>query len=81
MAAHIPSLQLNNGTRMPAVGIGSWMGEPNARKSEVEDLVKHALKNGYRLIDTASTLFAGVYWRSQILLRHLDMETKSKSGR
>jgi len=41
---------LNNGIRMPAVGFGCY----NPTNVEYTDVVKRALDNGYRFIDTAS---------------------------
>jgi len=43
-------LKLNTGAEMPAVGFGTWRSQPGA----VENAVEHALKFGYRLIDTAA---------------------------
>ena len=41
---------LNNGIKMPVIGIGTFMLEPD----DAENSVYSALKNGYRLIDTAN---------------------------
>lgn len=41
---------LNNGIEMPAVGIGTYLLPP----AEAENSVEAALKDGYRLIDTAN---------------------------
>lgn len=43
-------LKLNDGNAMPAVGIGTFLMEPDV----AEQAVYNALKNGYRLIDTAN---------------------------
>ena len=43
-------VKLNNGIEMPKLGIGTFMLTPD----ETENSVYHALKNGYRLIDTAN---------------------------
>lgn len=43
-------ITLNNGTRIPAAGIGTFMLEP----ADAEKSVYTALQNGYRLIDTAN---------------------------
>lgn len=43
-------LTLNNGTIMPALGLGVMQGT----QEESEEAVKTALEVGYRLIDTAS---------------------------
>ena len=42
--------ELNNGIKMPSLGIGTFMLEPDV----AEEAVCNALKNGYRLIDTAN---------------------------
>ena len=44
------TLTLNNGIVMPTFGLGVWQMEEG---SETEEAVTHALKAGYRLIDTA----------------------------
>ena len=43
-------IKLNNGIQMPVFGIGTFMIEPD----DAERSVEFALKNGYRLIDTAN---------------------------
>ena len=43
-------VELNNGVKMPNVGIGTFMLQP----SDAENSVREALKMGYRLIDTAN---------------------------
>lgn len=40
---------LNNGIKMPIIGLGTW----NFTNEEAEEAVYIAIKNGYRLIDTA----------------------------
>ncbi|MFD2655675.1 aldo/keto reductase [Gracilibacillus thailandensis] len=45
------TLKLNNGTEIPAVGLGVYKAEPG---NEVYHAVKSALELGYRHIDTAS---------------------------
>jgi len=40
---------LNTGSKIPAIGLGTWQSKPH----EVEHAVEHALKVGYRHIDTA----------------------------
>ena len=42
--------KLNNGLKIPSFGIGTFLLEPDV----AENSVFHALKNGYRLIDTAN---------------------------
>lgn len=44
------TIKLNNGIDMPVVGIGTFMLNPD----QAEEAVYNALKNGYRLIDTAN---------------------------
>ena len=43
-------IKLNNGVEIPSLGIGTYTMSP----AEAEDAVFNALKNGYRLIDTAN---------------------------
>lgn len=43
-------VELNNGVKMPVLGLGTFLMKPN----EAEGAVYHALKSGYRLIDTAN---------------------------
>ncbi|KAK5236687.1 hypothetical protein LTR47_002639 [Exophiala xenobiotica] len=42
--------KLNSGYEIPAVGLGTWLSEPN----EVASAVQHALRVGYRHIDAAA---------------------------
>ncbi|KAF8309104.1 Aldo/keto reductase [Clavulina sp. PMI_390] len=44
------TITLNNGVKMPVVGLGTWKSQPGA----VEKAVEHALKFGYKHIDTAT---------------------------
>lgn len=44
------SVKLNTGAEMPTVGLGTWKSKPG----EVEHAVEHALKYGYKHIDTAA---------------------------
>ena len=50
MTRHSPLLTLNNGIRMPAVGLGVFQSPPDQTATAVES----ALAEGYRLIDTAA---------------------------
>ncbi|CAO1636200.1 unnamed protein product [Sympodiomycopsis kandeliae] len=57
MAADIPSFKLNTGDSIPSVGLGVWMGKQgpvDANNRPVQDAIAHALKAGYRHIDTAA---------------------------
>jgi diketogulonate reductase-like aldo/keto reductase len=47
----IPSITLNNGVTMPQFGLGVFKVQDG---NEVINAVNHALKSGYRLIDTAA---------------------------
>jgi glycerol 2-dehydrogenase (NADP+) len=44
-----PVFNLNNGTQIPAIGLGTWQSKSN----EVAIAVEYALKGGYRHIDCA----------------------------
>ncbi|KAJ5895191.1 hypothetical protein N7495_006882 [Penicillium taxi] len=44
------SFKLNSGYEIPAVGLGTWLSQPN----EVENAVEAALRKGYRHIDAAA---------------------------
>ena len=46
----LKELELNNGVKMPAVGLGTFLLEPQ----DAQNSVHEALKTGYRLIDTAN---------------------------
>src|SRR3954469_8416755 len=48
--ATIPALTLNNGVTMPALGLGVFQSPPEETTAAVEA----ALREGYRLIDTAA---------------------------
>ncbi|EIN03934.1 Aldo/keto reductase [Punctularia strigosozonata HHB-11173 SS5] len=56
MAADIPHFTLNDGTRIPSVGMGCWMGIPGGGES-AEIMCKKAIKYGYRHFDTAFGYF------------------------
>ncbi|KAJ7076867.1 NADP-dependent oxidoreductase domain-containing protein [Mycena belliarum] len=49
----IPHFTLNDGTKMPSVGLGCWMGTPGGAE-RVYDMCMAALKCGYRHLDTAA---------------------------
>ena len=49
-ATATPSLELNNGVQMPALGLGVFQTPPE----ETRDAVRDALAAGYRHIDTAA---------------------------
>ncbi|KAI5746771.1 hypothetical protein M8J77_007302 [Diaphorina citri] len=46
-----PTIQLNNGQEIPALGLGTWQGEPGS--GDVKNAVLAAIDAGYRHIDTA----------------------------
>lgn len=46
-------LTLNNGVRMPAIGLGCWSGLTDAEHDAAQPWVESALKVGYRHLDTA----------------------------
>jgi diketogulonate reductase-like aldo/keto reductase len=48
--SNIPTIKLNTGESMPAIGFGTWQIDD---QNEAKDSVIEALKVGYRLIDTA----------------------------
>ncbi|KAG8984536.1 hypothetical protein FRB90_005249 [Tulasnella sp. 427] len=48
-----PSFTLNDGNKIPAVGLGCWMGGRGAGK-RCEEMIRKALKLGYRHFDTAA---------------------------
>lgn len=50
MSAKNPSITLNNGVQMPALGLGVFQSPP----AETAGAVEAALRTGYRLIDTAA---------------------------
>ncbi|KAJ0382698.1 hypothetical protein COL922a_012022 [Colletotrichum nupharicola] len=48
------TFKLNNGLEFPAVGLGTWQGSQGTDDAKaLEESIIHALKVGYRLIDTA----------------------------
>jgi len=47
---NLPKLKLNSGTKIPAIGFGTWQLADGA---EAHGAVENAIKSGYRLIDTA----------------------------
>ncbi|TRM69190.1 NADP-dependent oxidoreductase domain-containing protein [Schizophyllum amplum] len=52
-SSSVPNLKLNNGTEIPAVGMGCWMGG-FGEEQRAYDMCSKALKCGYRHFDTAS---------------------------
>ncbi|KZW03674.1 putative GCY1-galactose-induced protein of aldo/keto reductase family [Exidia glandulosa HHB12029] len=51
--SNVPTFTLNTGAKIPAIGIGSWMGS-YGEADRAEAMVAKALKLGYRAIDTAA---------------------------
>ena len=49
MAGMIPTLDLNDGNRIPVIGLGTW-----PMRDDAPEAVRTALDAGYRLIDTAA---------------------------
>ncbi|KAH8826642.1 Aldo/keto reductase [Flagelloscypha sp. PMI_526] len=54
MASNIPTFTLNNGVKIPSIGVGTWMGGYEGVEEEAYRTTLLALQNGYRYIDTAS---------------------------
>jgi len=53
MEAKVPTITLNNGVKMPVLGLGTYLGK-SLKKDMIGDILKKAiLECGYRLIDTA----------------------------
>ncbi|XP_060648701.1 1,5-anhydro-D-fructose reductase-like [Drosophila nasuta] len=67
MAPNIPFLTLNDGNKMPVIGIGTWQ----ASDEEVETAIDAALEAGYRHIDTAPR-YRNEKAIGQVLKRWLD---------
>lgn len=53
MTIQTPVLTLNNGVRIPAIGLGVFQSSPD----ETVTAVEYAIGRGYRLIDTAASYF------------------------
>ncbi|KAF7362165.1 Aldo-keto reductase [Mycena venus] len=54
MAAEIPSFKLNDGSTIPSVGLGCYMGGGAFTEKQVYDMCQKAIKAGYRHFDTAT---------------------------
>ncbi|KAJ7690716.1 aldo/keto reductase [Mycena rosella] len=53
-AAKIPSFKLNDGTTIPSVGMGCYMGSRAFTGQQVYDMCQKAIQFGYRHFDTAT---------------------------
>ena len=53
MTGKSPAITLNNGVKMPALGLGVFQSSPEQTATAVE----YAITSGYRLIDTAAAYF------------------------
>ncbi|KAK0241564.1 Aldo/keto reductase [Armillaria nabsnona] len=53
MSISIPSVDFNDGTKIPTIGMGCWMGTLGGGE-RVYEMCKKALKAGYRHFDTAA---------------------------
>ncbi|KAF8501358.1 NADP-dependent oxidoreductase domain-containing protein [Gautieria morchelliformis] len=51
--SQVPSIQLNNGVLIPAIGLGCWAGHTPEQREAGQHWMVTALKNGYRHFDTA----------------------------
>ncbi|KAJ3906646.1 Aldo/keto reductase [Lentinula edodes] len=51
MAADIPHFLLSDGTKIPSIGLGCWMGAPGGAE-RVYEMCKKAISIGYRHFDT-----------------------------
>ncbi|KAJ6602163.1 Aldo/keto reductase [Mycena sp. CBHHK59/15] len=54
IAADIPSFKLNDGTTIPSVGLGCYMGSGAFTGQQVYAMCQKAIKAGYRHFDTAT---------------------------
>ena len=80
MTSSIPFLKLNNGNSIPAIGIGCWMGYVG-EGLHVAEMVKKALKMGYRHIDTVSDLYDHSHEDNKDASRQQIMVCESAHGR
>ena len=64
----VPDLNLNDGNRMPQLGYGVFL----VPEAETADAVEHALRTGYRLIDTAAAYGNEVGVRDAVETSELD---------
>ncbi|KAF8586927.1 Aldo/keto reductase [Ramaria rubella] len=51
--AQVPSVKMNNGLLIPAIGLGCWSGTTVEEQEAGQTWMVAALKNGYRHLDTA----------------------------
>ncbi|KAI9124025.1 hypothetical protein K1719_005325 [Acacia pycnantha] len=74
------ALMLNNGIKMPIIGLGVW----RMQGQEVRDLIINSIKLGYRHFDCADFLFGRLYVMGDceacIVTSPFRDNTKSNSG-
>ncbi|KAI0696587.1 Aldo/keto reductase [Cytidiella melzeri] len=51
-AEPVPQFTLNNGVKIPGIGMGCWLGADGGL-DQVEEMCRNAIKYGYRHLDTA----------------------------
>ncbi|KAI1288024.1 Aldo-keto reductase family 1 member A1 [Halotydeus destructor] len=51
--ANVPSVTLNNGRKMPIIGLGTYVHKGDREKQVFREFVKDAIAIGYRHVDTA----------------------------
>ncbi|KAI1287994.1 Aldo-keto reductase family 1 member D1 [Halotydeus destructor] len=51
--ANVPSVTLNNGCKIPIIGLGTYVHRGDREKQDFREFVKDAIVTGYRHVDTA----------------------------